>query len=160
MSPVILALAFMAMGLALLAVEIAVIPGFGVVGGLGVLCLGYGSWVAWSSYGPVWGTLSFAASLGLTVVFFVGFMRSKTKERMVLQGSTDGQPSDLPSREASMVGKVGIAQTPLRPSGVISLEGERLTVVADDGAFIDKGTSVEVVKVDQNSVIVREHRGS
>ena len=43
------------LGLVLIFTEVAVIPGFGVAGALGLLALAAGAIAAWTELGPIWG---------------------------------------------------------------------------------------------------------
>ncbi|MBT4991180.1 MAG: NfeD family protein, partial [Candidatus Marinimicrobia bacterium] len=52
------------------------------------------------------------------------------------------------------VGKEGIAETDLHPSGWVLLDGQKIFVVSE-GEFIDKGQAVIVLSVDGNRVLVR-----
>jgi membrane-bound ClpP family serine protease len=52
-----------------------------------------------------------------------------------------------------LMGKSGRTATPLRPSGIVEIDNERYSAVAE-GEMIDKGVEVEVVRVEGNSVVV------
>ena len=52
-----------------------------------------------------------------------------------------------------IVGKSGRTITPLRPSGVAEIEGERYSVVAE-GEMIDNNVIIEVIRTDGNSIVV------
>ena len=54
-----------------------------------------------------------------------------------------------------LVGKEGVAFTPLRPSGTGLIDGRRVNVAAD-GEFIDKESPIKVVEVEGNRVVVRK----
>jgi membrane-bound ClpP family serine protease len=54
----------------------------------------------------------------------------------------------------AMVGRTGIAFSPLRPSGKVEIDG-RHHDAASDGGFIDAGTTVEVVGWSGFVMIVR-----
>jgi membrane-bound serine protease (ClpP class) len=54
----------------------------------------------------------------------------------------------------SLVGKIGVAATPLRPVGRVEIEGELYEVQAE-GLFVDSGRGVKVTKVRGNTVTVR-----
>ncbi|MDR2109770.1 MAG: NfeD family protein [Spirochaetaceae bacterium] len=66
-------------------------------------------------------------------------------------------PEGLPPGEGEdytpLAGKRGIAATTLRPSGKAEIEG-RLLVVEADGAFIEQGSPVRVIRVRGNRIIV------
>lgn len=54
-----------------------------------------------------------------------------------------------------LMGLEGVAVTPLRPSGTVLLDGERIDVVTE-GGFIDEKKRVKVVKVEGMRIVVRE----
>lgn len=157
MTPAIYAVVFLALGIVLLGIEMVLIPGFGLVGLAGVGAMLYGGWIAWENYGPVIGVSSVVGGGIVATSMFVFFMRSGWSKRMVLQSKQHGEPSALPEREESLVGQVGVAATDLRPAGIVRLGGRRTDVVAEDGAYVEAGTEVVVVKVAQNSIVVRVH---
>ena len=59
-----------------------------------------------------------------------------------------------PSREIYL-GKTGKTLTILRPSGKVRFKDKILDVVTE-GGFIDKDTTVKVVKVEGNRIVVSE----
>jgi membrane-bound serine protease (ClpP class) len=54
-----------------------------------------------------------------------------------------------------LLGRSGLALTPLRPSGAAEIDGERVDVIAA-GEFIPTGTPVRVVRVRGSRVEVRK----
>ncbi len=59
------------------------------------------------------------------------------------------------NREPIAIGLLGQAESDLRPSGKVILSG-RLVDVVTEGDFVDVGTTVEVVRVEGNRVVVRK----
>ena len=53
------------------------------------------------------------------------------------------------------MGDWGVADSPLRPAGKARIGDSFVDVIAD-GAFIDKGANVRIVKIEGNRVVVRE----
>ena len=53
-----------------------------------------------------------------------------------------------------LLGKEGVAQTPLRPSGT-AVFGERRVDVVSECDLIERGTRIRVVKVEGSRVVVR-----
>jgi membrane-bound serine protease (ClpP class) len=53
-----------------------------------------------------------------------------------------------------LVGHFGVAVTDLRPSGVASIEGEKIDVVTD-GDYIASGARVEIVRAEGYRHVVR-----
>jgi membrane-bound serine protease (ClpP class) len=55
--------------------------------------------------------------------------------------------------DTSLIGQTGMAITPLRPAGIIEIDGRRLDVTAN-GDFIATGETVKVVAVNGNYITV------
>ena len=164
-----LAVLFFLLGIMLVMVEVFLIPGVGIVGLSGVLMIlggialvAYGHWPQssgeWVGFAKV--LLPFAGSLLgslILVGIFIHFVpnlplinnimikRSKYSEEPVFPFGTTSQ---------SLVGKEGVAQTDLRPSGTALILGEYLDVLTD-GEFIPQGSSIQVVEVNPPRIIVR-----
>ena len=66
-------------------------------------------------------------------------------------GVTDKNYSDLK-------GKFGRTVTPLRPSGIAEIEGERYSVVSE-GDMIEDDTEIEVLEIVGNSIVVDTKQG-
>ena len=131
----------MAVGLVLLFLEVAIIPGFGVAGVSAILCLLGGAVVAWLNFGAVWGVGSVVLSGGLSIGMIALAPRTRAGRELVLKDSITAQ---IGASSSAIEGKVGVAVTPLRPSGAAEIEGRRVDVVTD-GVFVDAGARVRVV---------------
>ncbi|EEI89930.1 hypothetical protein HMPREF0765_4435, partial [Sphingobacterium spiritivorum ATCC 33300] len=141
-------------GVILIALEIFVIPGFGVTGILGIICLVCGlafSMVSndyfdfklahpgmlFNSFLIVIGSMFLAVIL--MVIFGKNILKSSAFKRLVLedeQKSDQGYTSSV--SKADLLHKQGVAKTVLRPSGKIEIDGVWYDAVALDG-FIDAG---------------------
>ncbi len=152
-------------GVALLAAEVFLIPGFGVAGAMGIAAL-LGAMV-WSMTGSgdtaavmvesVWrvGTALLVALLaGLVLLRFVP--RLPFARGMVLDADLGTGPAhgSAPLSDQRWLGGHGRAASALRPAGIADIGGERVDVVSD-GELIEPGTSIEVVQVDGNRIVVR-----
>lgn len=157
-------------GLGLIAVEIFVIPGFGVAGISGIV-LAVTSLVLIMVNNDAFDfefvsmndllvavAAAMAGLLGSMVLFFVGGSKladSNAFKRVALtdtQESTQGYTSNFIT--AVLTGKRGVAQTVLRPSGRVVIDG----IVYDAytrGEYIEKGFPIEVVNVSGSSLQVR-----
>lgn len=148
------------LGLILLFLEIFVIPGFGVVGILGLLSV-FGS--IFLSYGSLYtALLSIMIAVILTVIFLVifwkRFKKSNTWRRFVLttrEDKEEGYTGTGSYRELD--GKEGVTLSLLRPVGIAQIDGERYDVVSEIG-FIPVNTEIKVVKVEGNRIVVRQSK--
>lgn len=76
--------------------------------------------------------------------------------KVVLMDSTDTESGYVSNvNRVELLGKKAITITPLRPSGTIDMEGERIDVVSQ-GSYIDRGKHVIIVKVEGSRIVVRE----
>lgn len=139
-------------GLLLIFTEIAVIPGFGVAGALGLLALAGGAIAAWTELGPFWG----AVTGGFSVVA-AGFMlfwlpKSRVGRQMVLEHSQ----AEAVSQEdrSGLVGRRGVTVTPLRPIGRVRFGSDEVDAMTE-GEYIDSNQEVEVMTVEGPRVVVR-----
>lgn len=153
--------ALILVGLALVVVEVTVVPGFNVLGVLGVLGAAVGVVVAFVEFGVAGGLGALAATIltagGIGYVLY----ESGAWDRFVLSDSLRRDATlDAVEHEsrARLLGKSGTALTPLRPGGVADLEGERVEVETE-GAFVAAGSRVRVVALDRRRVLVRLEEG-
>lgn len=158
-------------GLILIALEIFVIPGFGVAGILGILCVVAGlalslvmnNYFDFTITGPEKLSGAFILVLGsmilsivLSVIFGRSLLKSSAFQRLVLQ---DEQRSGLGyvsgKQKEDLLNKIAVAKTDLRPSGKIELDGTWYDAVALDG-YIEKGDEVTIEKQENYNLFVRK----
>ena len=153
-------------GVILLAVEVIAIPGFGLVGILGVGMLLGGLVLSMVGVQDSYEIVVLAASrvvfaLLTAVVASLAIMRflprTRVGRRLVLDTGLTAKAgyASAPASDARWLGKTGHASTPLHPSGIADIDGERVDVVST-GELIDAGAAIEVVRVDGNRVVVRQ----
>ena len=158
-------------GLLLIAAEVFVLPGFGIAGIAGIT-ITVGSLVlimvnndAFDFEFVPMNDLIFALAaamggiLGGTILLFVGgtqLANTRFYKRVALtdtQDSTKGYTSNFV--QDSLKGKKGIAQTVLRPSGKVLIDGNVYDAFTR-GEYIDKGTAIEVVDHETTSLKVKQ----
>ena len=151
MSAVVITMALMVLGVALVAVEVLVIPGFGVIGALGIASVLGAAYVAMTEIGSSYGLLALMGGLAAAAVLLWYVPRTRLGKAMVLQAETRGGAADPELRK--LVGREGVTLTPLRPAGAVSIGDEPVDVVSD-GRYIEPGTRVRVVQVAGSRVVV------
>jgi membrane-bound serine protease (ClpP class) len=82
------------------------------------------------------------------------FPRSKLGQRMMLDSSL-AQAHASRRAEADLLGREGVAQTVLRPSGICQIDGQRIDAVAES-AMIERGSRIKVIAVERNRILVRK----
>ena len=139
-------------GLILLFTEVAVVPGFGVAGALGLMALAAGAIAAWTELGPLWGGVTAGASLVSAGVILLWLPRTRVARRVVLEHS---QAEALSQEDRSdLIGRRGITVTPLRPVGRVRFGAEEVDVMTE-GEYVDSNQEVEVMSAEGPRVVVR-----
>lgn len=158
-------------GIVLLLLEVFVIPGFGVAGILGIICIIGGlalsmvlnDFFDFNVTGSEQLTtavlivlFSMVGSIVLSVILGKSILKTPLFRRLVLedeqrsdQGYVSGkQPVDILRKE-------GFARTDMRPSGKIDIDGVWYDAIALDG-YLEKGTRIYVEKQENYNVFVRK----
>ena len=164
-------------GLAFLAMELFVIPGFGVSGFTGLLLIALSLLMASQHFFIPSNPLEMKTTVnsllvvtGSGAVFliavvalshYLGAIPVLSWLQLPLPSSEESRtPEDKPIAAVSdhrfpvKVGDSGLADSPLRPAGKVLFDGAYVDVVTD-GTFVDKGQRVQVVEISGNRVVVR-----
>lgn len=144
-------------GFGLIVAEVYLVPGFNIVGILGFLMILFAVGYVFVEEGLLGGTLTLTSSLAFGGGLFYMLWKSGAWNRFILATSLKSD-EQLVAREhehrARYLGKSGVAVTPLRPTGVIEVDGERIEVVTE-GEFIASGSRVRVVAMDRRRYFAR-----
>ncbi|MHC4659981.1 MAG: NfeD family protein [Planctomycetota bacterium] len=173
--------ALFVVGLLLLMIEIFVLPGFGVVGFLGILCVLAGLFgmliknppdrVPWPETTVDW-TFFIDGVLGLSIGF-VGFVvvacvlakylpKLEFLSGLILVPTVPkggemrvSMTTPVETKTVSVdVGDVGEVVSKLRPTGRVRFGNAIVDCVAE-GDFLDKGTEVRIIEIHGNRVVVK-----
>ena len=168
-----LAIMLFLLGLALIGIEIFLIPGFGVTGVCGILLVLAGLVLAGLDKAPesskdwvdlVRSMLTYGLTMAGAGVLAFLLSRYLPKipyaNRLMLVPPEDRPEVEelpaLPGVEAavSLLGQVGTATSMLRPAGTAKF-GDRYVDVVTEGDFIPPGTSIQVVEVEGTRIVVK-----
>lgn len=157
---------FVLTGLALILLEVLVIPGFGIAGLGGIGLMIYGLYLLLLPDIPVGEEVLGQAMDGFLIglvgaviglVLLVKLMiKTKFWEQLTApdtQKKEDGYSNTFGWE--SLQGETGIADTDLHPSGWVRVKDQRIFVVSE-GEFIEEGKEIKILSVDGNRVLVRE----
>ena len=144
-------------GLAFLVVEIIFIPGTTVVGLVGFGLLAVGIWFSYRDFGSSTGHILLSASAVFVGVLVYMGLRPRNLEKVALTQQNHGHVLD--SRHADVApGTVGRTLSALRPAGTALFDDDRREVTTR-GEFVDSGSEVLVIGIEQNRIVVRQVAG-
>jgi len=157
-------------GLILIAIEIFVVPGFGVTGISGIVFVIAGLTLSLlenvnfdfepvksGNFGKALLTVTAGVSLGFGLVLFLssrigarGLFRN-----VALNTNLENEAGYIavPIEYRNLIGMSGVAHTDLRPSGKVTIDGTTYDATTEEG-FIAKGTEVKVVRFELGQVYV------
>lgn len=135
-----------------------VLPG-GIIGLFGFLLFAAG--VLFAGASMLWMAVSLLVATLVAIAALILMIKVLGKEmkffkKFILSDSTDTERGYVSNKNRTdLIGKTGTTKTPLRPSGTVVIEGERIDAVAE-GVFIAAGKEIAVVKAEGVRVVVRE----
>ncbi len=163
-----------ALGIVLLGIEILVLPGFGIAGFAGILCITAGMVLAFQDFvipnpefpwefdllmkNIVLVLCSFICAFitSMLIIRYVFPKISSVVEGPYLSATLKESHADSKESMSARVGDTGIVSTFLRPSGKAKIGKEKFDVITE-GEFLEKGTPVEIMEISGNRIIVRRY---
>ncbi len=147
------ALLFLVLGIALLITE-CTIPGFGICGITGLVCLGVSVYLRSSTLEEALITVGIV--FAVLVVFIVLFIKSAKngiiwRSPLVLKE----EAIVVSEPEEKLIDKIGVCLTDLRPAGNALIDGKKYQVVSDS-EYIRKGTKIKIIAVEKFKITVSE----
>ncbi len=152
-----LPIALIVVGLALILIEVYLVPGFNIFGILGALTIVFAVGYAFSEGGLAFGALALVGSVAAVAGVSWFLYATGAWDRFVLSTSLRRDPGTVEREREDrkkFLGQTGVAVTPLRPTGVVEIDGERVEV-STEGEFIAAGSRVRVVAMDRRRYFVR-----
>ncbi|MCM1163971.1 MAG: nodulation protein NfeD [Muribaculaceae bacterium] len=159
-------------GLILILLEIFVVPGFGVTGITGIICVcaalilgmieNYTFSITHTSTTAVWwsiGTFTAGVVLAAALVIYLTSSYGPKWVRRRIGLTTELRNKDgfigVDMQPVKFIGHCGTAATDMRPAGKVEIDNERYDAVSIDG-FIHSGTEVKVTKYENAQIYVRK----
>jgi membrane-bound serine protease (ClpP class) len=148
----------LAAGAVLLMLEILT-PTFGVLAMLAVVAFCVAVWACFLE-NMVLGfvvLIALMVAVPLYLIMLVKWLPKNPLSRgLFLQKAHEGEGEGVPDADSlqTLIGRNATTETPLRPAGMIRVNGRRLSALAE-GDLIDAGQEVTIVRVNGSDVLVR-----
>jgi len=140
------------LGLVLLLIEFAVIPGVTIAGIGGFLLLGASVYIAFVEFGSGGGFLTLTIVLIAAPFMIYYFFKSRSGKKMILNSKIEGKIETI-NTEKLKIGDTGKAIGRLAPMGKVKINGE-VVEAQSTGSFIDQNTDIKILKILSNKIIV------
>lgn len=140
------------LGVLLLLLEFAVIPGVTIAGIGGVVMLGASVYLAFSEYGIIAGIVTLAFVLIAVPILFIRFFKSRRGKKMVLESEITGRVDEIDVNTIHP-GDEGITVGRLAPTGKVRVNNQTIEGKSISG-FIDQQVKIRVVEILKTQIIV------
>ncbi|MCP5005646.1 MAG: hypothetical protein GY941_17180 [Planctomycetes bacterium] len=160
------------LGIALIAVEILILPGFGIAGIAGIVLILIGVTLSFQDFTlpetpydtelftkNIFTILCSLLGSGITIMVLVKYMPGiPLFNRLILTAEETAKDGfaipPQPKVESALTGKRGTALTTLHPTGKVEVNGQTLDVVTC-GEYVNKGQIVEIMEIKGNRIVVK-----
>lgn len=139
-------------GVALMVLELFLIPGFGIAGVCSLLSCAAGVVLAYMRISPMAGHLTLIAVFILLGLSILIFLRSRSLDKMALKTDITDRV-DLTSGLDIKPGDKAVTISRLAPMGKILVDGHELEAKST-GDFVAQQQEVTVVRVEGNTIVV------
>lgn len=139
-------------GIALIVLEILIVPGL-IVGIAGGVFMFMGIMWAWQVYGNTGGIIVGISSLVVLAISIYLALKSGFWQRFSLKDKLDGKVNVILTEKLN-VGDFGDAVSSLRPMGTVRVNGEQFEATSE-GQMIPPNYPIEIVRIEENKVFVK-----
>ncbi len=140
-------------GLLLLAIELLIIPGFGIAGILGLIAIIGAVIMAFVQMGTIAGLIVLGCVIAATALFTWLILRSNTWKNISLNESITSKTGKTPEENNLKKGDTGVALSRLTPSGKARFGKTDVEVWSQSG-MIYSGTLIEISAIDGRKIFV------
>ena len=141
-------------GLALMVVEVVVLPGITVAGIAGAILIGCGVFLTFKWFGSTAGTFAVIGAGIMFIIFLIYVLRAKTWDRLSLHSEIDSKVNVVDTNDIK-TGDRGMTVSRLAPIGKILIHDKIMEGKSEFG-LIDENREIEVVHVNESTIIVQE----
>jgi membrane-bound ClpP family serine protease len=145
-------------GISLMVVEVVVLPGITVAGIGGVVLIGCGVFLTFKWFGNTAGMYALIGTGILFIIFMIYVLRAKTWDRLSLHSEIDSRVNVVDINDIK-TGDKGMTVSRLAPIGKILIHDKIMEGKSEFG-LIDENREIEVVHVNESTVIVQEIKSS
>lgn len=139
------------LGLILILLELFVTPGF-VTGLLGAVAWTYALYKIYNNYGTQSGHFTLAGLILLLLACIIIAVKSGFWNKVSLHENIDGKVNEMPN---VAIGDTGTTLSALRPSGKVVVNGQSIEA-SSMGEMIESGAYVEIIKIENNKITVKQ----
>lgn len=140
------------LGIVFIFLEIFVIPGTTIFAFAGIALSGAAIFFAYKLLGSNYGHLTVVLGFVVFIIMFFLGRKLMNEDQLALKQELTGKVNELEAKV--VVGDLGKSLTDLKPNGKAIFNDEKIEVFST-GAFIEKDLDLQIIKIEQNKIIVK-----
>lgn len=140
------------LGIVFIFLEVFVIPGTTIFGILGSIAVIVAIIFTYRLMGTNYGHLSIVISFSVFMIFFYAGRKLMDKNDLSLHHELKGKVNEFVANVK--VGDIGKSYTDIKPNGKAFFNDEKMEVYSN-GSYIVKDQDIQVIKINQNKIIVK-----
>lgn len=153
MTPTLIIISLVLLGILMMLIEFLLTPGMGFAGIVGLASFVGACVYAFIKEGTQTGTIVTAVVAVIVIILFIWMLRGKTWKKLEQKEQIDVKTNT--EVEKVNVGDKGVSLSRLVPIGKVKFEKVTCEAHNADGSFVDPGTEVEVISIEDNEVFVK-----
>lgn len=133
------------------------IPSLGILAVGATACIVAALYLGFSESTSLGLGMSAAVLVGVPLILvlaFKAFPETPLGRHMMLRRQASDHPEPATQNRPELVGREGVARSDLRPSGVATVDGERLDVVTR-GELVEAGARIRIIENRGNRIVVK-----
>lgn len=153
MTPTLIIISLVLVGILMMLIEFLLTPGMGFAGIVGLASFVGACVYAFMKAGTQTGTIVTAVVAVIVIILFIWMLRGKTWKKLEQPEQIDVKTNTEVEKIA--VGDKGTALSRLAPMGKVQFAATVCEVRNADGKYVNAGTEVEVIAIEDNEVVVK-----
>ena len=143
---------FIVFGIILIVVEIVFVPGTTIVGVGGLVCMGYGIYVTFQTFGNTAGTITLIITGTFCISALIYSLKTRSWERFSLKKTMNSKFNEEFKQDLS-VGDKGESISSLKPIGK-ALFNDQEVEVRSMGGYVREKNHIRIIKIEQSKIFV------
>ncbi len=145
---------FVALGVALIILEVIFVPGTTIVGIGGLVCCSYGIYLSFESYGSTGGFITIALSAAFGFGALLYSFKNRSWERFSLKQTIDSSVNEE-QISGLKIGDLGESISALKPIGKAIFEDEEYEVTSK-GGWISEHIKIRIIGIENHKILVEK----
>ncbi|MCX7727384.1 MAG: hypothetical protein N2053_11125 [Chitinispirillaceae bacterium] len=133
-----------------------ILPSMGLLTVLAIIMIGYSLFLVFSTVSFTTGIIFLIIDICIFPLLLIGGIKILAASPVTLRKTLDKDENSVDSISTTLLPQmIGVTITDLHPTGIALFNGKRYDVISR-GEFIEKNSSIEILSIEGNKIIVKK----